>query len=167
MTEHAENAATSAQDELAAELVAAYEAATGRQWPTSRVERIALAGGAGVDFAKAATMGDGEIAFAVLAKIEAADLALTIEARESDAWYPATWYCEATRGVLNADRLRAAGNAGRIESAKHGGRHRYRLASVCAQWPECRDMIEAAQSNAKRKKPERSGNRPQGSAKAA
>ena len=60
-------------------------------------------------------------------------------------WKPARWFREATDDGLNSDAMRAAMSRGKIVGHKpKGGRQwHYKIADVCAVWPQYADFIES------------------------
>ncbi len=69
---------------------------------------------------------------------------------------PARWFDRATGGALNADRLRKAADAERLQSEKVGGLRHYSVDQVKRVWPEHMPKLSEALEN-DRNSPEESG----------
>lgn len=64
--------------------------------------------------------------------------------RREERWYSARWCRENSRGRLDDNALREAGQAGRVKSRKVSGRWEYELKSVCRAYPDCEGLLRAA-----------------------
>jgi len=70
------------------------------------------------------------------------------EAEPTPGWFPASWYCQTTKGQMNADMIAAAARRGHVERQKRPRqRYLYELASIRRYYPQYAELLNTTESD--------------------